>query len=615
MQTKCRVRKLKIRTDKQALLPRITFLLEDALRTASFPGIPPNGVVYIKSMNLGCFEAKVNSRFLSNKIDAFLRDLHPVRVEANQTETSHAPAVWFADELEPYCLLTNQLAKGHSPQAWFWPVAVKGWSPGSPVSQSLKVIISQVAQKPTGLAGLAYVLKPLLKGDKILDLLNTMEQKTVVSLLSFLGLTPTLFLKESIKIHEDTAIFEEPFHPFDTLEVTYQELVKKALERWGTKDYRLILIICLGLAESRHAVDPSHAIRVIEKAIKRLSFPPRHSTKFISPKQNESIPARPSSDQALPDYDTPEKERQIPSVQQTDHIDLFQENEGLTELAARDHKTLKPEIEANDKEQSELRDVKLSPGACVDVDKDPFAEQTQPLDRIEKQAIPEIHTKGEAVIDRQAPPTSQSLYEQSPWPEQMYLFHPFAGDSSGYAGFPFLITVLNKLGFENIFYGHDEYPAFIMAQRILWRIARWQKIPEDDPVLQFLKKESDLPPHAHECKHPLNRQTILHIARDDVKEMFKIPQSRDPLQPLYFNQVIHIFVIAVCRYIHRHAKITIRNLIMRPAFVALTKTHMDITTSMKNLDIRIRLAGLDINPGWVPWLGRVIQFHYTEDEF
>jgi hypothetical protein len=30
--------------------------------------------------------------------------------------------------------------------------------------------------------------------------------------------------------------------------------------------------------------------------------------------------------------------------------------------------------------------------------------------------------------------------------------------------------------------------------------------------------------------------------------------------------------------------------------------------------MRIRRAGLDIDPGWVPWLGRVVSFHYRETE-
>jgi hypothetical protein len=31
---------------------------------------------------------------------------------------------------------------------------------------------------------------------------------------------------------------------------------------------------------------------------------------------------------------------------------------------------------------------------------------------------------------------------------------------------------------------------------------------------------------------------------------------------------------------------------------------------MSAVRLPVRLAGLDINPGWVPWLGRVVTFHY-----
>jgi hypothetical protein len=31
---------------------------------------------------------------------------------------------------------------------------------------------------------------------------------------------------------------------------------------------------------------------------------------------------------------------------------------------------------------------------------------------------------------------------------------------------------------------------------------------------------------------------------------------------------------------------------------------------MNAIRLPVRLAGLDINPGWLPWLGRVVSFHY-----
>ncbi len=52
-------------------------------------------------------------------------------------------------------------------------------------------------------------------------------------------------------------------------------------------------------------------------------------------------------------------------------------------------------------------------------------------------------------------------------------------------------------------------------------------------------------------------------------------------------------------------------MVTRSGYVATTRTHLDVTFDQTQLDIGIRRAGLDIDPGWVPWLGRIIYIHYT----
>jgi hypothetical protein len=52
----------------------------------------------------------------------------------------------------------------------------------------------------------------------------------------------------------------------------------------------------------------------------------------------------------------------------------------------------------------------------------------------------------------------------------------------------------------------------------------------------------------------------------------------------------------------------------RPGSFTLTPTHLDIFFQLDQADIRIRRAGLDLDPGWVPWLGRVVLFHYVPGE-
>jgi hypothetical protein len=44
----------------------------------------------------------------------------------------------------------------------------------------------------------------------------------------------------------------------------------------------------------------------------------------------------------------------------------------------------------------------------------------------------------------------------------------------------------------------------------------------------------------------------------------------------------------------------------------LSATHIDLVMGLEAIALPVRLAGLDINPGWVPALGRVIQFHFQE---
>ncbi len=41
-----------------------------------------------------------------------------------------------------------------------------------------------------------------------------------------------------------------------------------------------------------------------------------------------------------------------------------------------------------------------------------------------------------------------------------------------------------------------------------------------------------------------------------------------------------------------------------------TETHLDLDLATDSVDLALRLSGLDLDPGWVPWLGRVVAFHY-----
>ena len=51
-------------------------------------------------------------------------------------------------------------------------------------------------------------------------------------------------------------------------------------------------------------------------------------------------------------------------------------------------------------------------------------------------------------------------------------------------------------------------------------------------------------------------------------------------------------------------------LFAQPALVLATPSHLDVHFRMTDIRLDVRRAALDINPGWLPWLGRVATFHY-----
>lgn len=53
-----------------------------------------------------------------------------------------------------------------------------------------------------------------------------------------------------------------------------------------------------------------------------------------------------------------------------------------------------------------------------------------------------------------------------------------------------------------------------------------------------------------------------------------------------------------------------RKLAARPGTILVTRTHIDVTLDLADVDLDVRRAALDINPGWVSFLGRILSFHY-----
>jgi len=54
------------------------------------------------------------------------------------------------------------------------------------------------------------------------------------------------------------------------------------------------------------------------------------------------------------------------------------------------------------------------------------------------------------------------------------------------------------------------------------------------------------------------------------------------------------------------------DLLAVPALIDASPSHLDIHYPLACVRLAVRRVALDVDPGWVPWLGRVVRFHYLD---
>jgi hypothetical protein len=137
--------------------------------------------------------------------------------------------------------------------------------------------------------------------------------------------------------------------------------------------------------------------------------------------------------------------------------------------------------------------------------------------------------------------------------------------TTGWGGVLFLINALRRLDIQTML--DPEGPT---GWRLLHDIAVALGLPEDEPMALFLAAQ-DL------------ETTVAPALLAALLERLETLYRPDGPWPLPLAQL---------------------------ARLRATETHLDLDLATDTVDLALRLSGLDLNPGWVPWLGRVVAFHY-----
>lgn len=147
-------------------------------------------------------------------------------------------------------------------------------------------------------------------------------------------------------------------------------------------------------------------------------------------------------------------------------------------------------------------------------------------------------------------------------------------ERSELCGLLFLVHVLRRLGFEEWLGERREDPGLV-GKRTLLRLGESLELPATDPLRQLLQAgldEAGDPPHGNAA-------------------------WSGAVQEWLGGEGLSLPLVA-----------------RRTGYVRTTKTHLDALLWLREVNVPVRRAALDLDPGYVSWLGRVVSFHYIDPD-
>lgn len=579
-------------------------LLEDALRTAAAPGPLLGRCVFVRSVNLGVFSPRSSPATLALRIEKALAAAAGRAVHALSPGASGAPAVYFRDDGEAVAELLVRLAGGASPSEWFWAKAVPGWTRTTPRREGIRLCWRQIlgdqgsAVPPVASAAtLVARLHAVNRADAILEVL---EPEIGAALLAWAGLRADLFA---------TALPREPVNvPEDLIALPVRSalLLSRWAGRWGAADARTLWLAALVVRSDVPAVE-------------------------LSPTP-EAVIAR---------Y-------------------LAQALRGQVAPAARDRQ---PRAQANGGSERASLQPRPAPAGVPRSDSEPITHPDTPP-HLRPDAPPP-----QAPVPSDFPPDQHSPAPTGHVPEAHAAHRPDRPDDAGalrrpmtaavsalqqessYAGLFFLAALFERLGLAAFLERHPHLLEADFGRRLLSYSAERLHVPPSDCLLLAIWNEEEpsrdqpfrssfvAPPKWEPlwfngpCRiaraSPSSGRRILFDGSGRLAlaqwsgvrpDGAKGPVSkrgllrRPPVDESAETVLFRAWMEAARRWSRRYARSSLTRIVRRTARVVSSRTHIDIMFRLVQADVRIRLAALDVDPGWTPWLGKVVRFHYLSDE-
>ena len=217
------------------------------------------------------------------------------------------------------------------------------------------------------------------------------------------------------------------------------------------------------------------------------------------------------------------------------------------------------------------------------------AESPQPFDFAD--ALPESTIPGLSptrTLNESNPTTPSDLrLAVTPW----YC----SGLPTSAAGLFFLLNALERIGIAKAFSAGLGSADPLFAARLMLRFAVRAGVGPDDPIRLWIDSIVTTAPDT------------TAIACDADWWHSNLPASRTTAR---IDYLVRIWYLAVRRWCWRIGKLTLPVIVSRSGVFSVNRTDLDVSMPLDEADVRVRRLGLDLDPGWLPWFGRVVRFHY-----
>ncbi len=586
------VRRLRLRAANEAQVRRAALCLEDALRTASLPD-GGGRLLLVRRLALGRIAADATPQTLALRIEEAVEAQGLECLHGGDTTAGEAFVVWFRDALDAHTCAALRLAQGRPLAGWYWPLALPALRTARGPPETLRALAFSLAALPEASAALPHWALALTRAGLAGVLLAALRPGDGTLLLRVCG-GSSLYWRVPIT-QGPTHTIPPPVRSPDTAPGDPPRDDDRVV--WLREMHRRVPVT----QEPTHTIPPP--VRSPDTA---PGDPPRDDDRVVwlremlvrtAPYLLHSVPSR------LDGY--------IDEGRAAEPAPGSYAGQGETPSTARERG---PPV---------LAPSSLSASAAP-----------------EEQALPgRSSTSGPRSRPERADP-GQRFDATERAPAHRLTGWPHAQPTAA-GGLLFLLPVLGRLGHAEWLEAHPAWARAGILSPILKLVLSRLRIAREDPAWALAVALA--PPRSRAPTSFTAPAGLLSLAQtgrpwrlaatrlyDGSGRLLLAAWRRMPsrasrallsqvplvaashVDGVLSDLVAEAWLTACHRWLRRVAGIGLADLVLRPAGLAATPTHIDLHFDLRATDLRVRRAGLDLDLGWVPWLGRVVAFHYVE---